>query len=168
MNTLRLRQNGPHFAEDIFKCIFLNENVWIPIKISLKFVSKCPFNSIPALFQIMAWCLPGDKPLSEPMRVNLLTHMCITWPQWVKICKIVMRPAYLYDGIAHTGKTASLYWGGPQTAKTNRLTLIRRQSDMTRLWQIDVWSLLMRGFLGENALISKYWLFATLSDKIFI
>ena len=25
-------------ADDIFKCIFLNENVWISIKISLKFV----------------------------------------------------------------------------------------------------------------------------------
>ena len=25
-------------AVDIFKCIFLNENVWISIKISLKFV----------------------------------------------------------------------------------------------------------------------------------
>ena len=30
--------NGRHFAGDIYKCIFLNENVWIPIKISLKFV----------------------------------------------------------------------------------------------------------------------------------
>ena len=33
LNTLRPRQNGRHFADDIFKCIFLNENVWIPIKI---------------------------------------------------------------------------------------------------------------------------------------
>ena len=37
-NSLRPRQNGRHFAEDIFKCIFLNENILIPIKISLKFV----------------------------------------------------------------------------------------------------------------------------------
>ena len=37
VNTLRPRQNGRHFADDIFKYIFLNENVWIPIKISLKF-----------------------------------------------------------------------------------------------------------------------------------
>ena len=29
VNTLRPRQNGRHFADDIFKCIFLNENVWI-------------------------------------------------------------------------------------------------------------------------------------------
>ena len=38
LNTLRPRQNGRHFADDILKCIFLNENVWIPIEISLKFV----------------------------------------------------------------------------------------------------------------------------------
>ena len=31
---LRLRQNGHHFTDDIFNCIFLNENVWISIKIS--------------------------------------------------------------------------------------------------------------------------------------
>ena len=38
-NTLRPRQNGRHFPDDIFKSIFLNENVWISIKISLKFIS---------------------------------------------------------------------------------------------------------------------------------
>ena len=32
----------------------------------------------------MAWCRPGDKPLSEPMMVRLLTHICVTRPQWVK------------------------------------------------------------------------------------
>ena len=52
---------------DIFKCIFLNENVQILIKISLKFVPKGPINNIPALVQIMACCRPGDNPLSEPM-----------------------------------------------------------------------------------------------------
>ena len=35
-------QNGRHFAEDIFKCIFVNENHCIVIKISLKFVPKGP------------------------------------------------------------------------------------------------------------------------------
>ena len=39
INTLRPRQNSRHFPDDIFKCIFLNENVWISIKISPKFVS---------------------------------------------------------------------------------------------------------------------------------
>ena len=77
INTFRPRQNGRHFADDIFNSIFLNENVWIPIKISLKFVLKDPINNIPALVQIMAWRRPGDKPLSEPMIVNLLTHINI-------------------------------------------------------------------------------------------
>ena len=69
-NTLRPRQNGQHFPDDIFKCIFLNENVWISIKISLKFVPKGPINNNPALVQIIAWRRPGDKPLSEPMMVS--------------------------------------------------------------------------------------------------
>ena len=38
LNTLRPRQNDRHFADDTFKRIFLNENVRISIKISLKFV----------------------------------------------------------------------------------------------------------------------------------
>ena len=67
VNTLRPRQNGRHFPDDIFKWIFLNENVWILIKISLKFVPRGPINNIPTLVQVMAWRRPGDKPLSEPM-----------------------------------------------------------------------------------------------------
>ena len=70
VNTLRPRQNGHLFADDIFKCIFLNENVWIAIKISLTFVPKGLINNIPALVQIMAWRRLGDKPLSEAMIVR--------------------------------------------------------------------------------------------------
>ena len=83
VNTLRPRQNGRHSTDDIFKCIFLNENVWILLKISLKFVLKGPINNIPSLVQIMAWRRPGDKPLSEPMMVRLPTYICVTRPQWV-------------------------------------------------------------------------------------
>ena len=74
----------PPFADDIFKCIFLNENVSVAITISLKFVPKGPISNIPALVQIMAWRRPGDKPLSGPMMVSLSTHICVTRPQWVK------------------------------------------------------------------------------------
>ena len=105
LNTLRPRQNGSHFPDDIFKCIFLNKNelisikiplkfaprgpinnipALISIKIPLKFAPRGPINNIPALVQIMAWRRPGDKPLSEPMMVNILTHICVTQPQWVK------------------------------------------------------------------------------------
>ena len=81
LNTLRPRQNGRHFTDNIFKCIFLNKSVCILIKISLKFVPKGPIDNIPALVQIMAWRRPGDKPLSEPMIVRVSSHICVTRPQ---------------------------------------------------------------------------------------
>ena len=84
-NTLRPRQNGRRFPDAIFKCVFLNENLWISIKITLKFVHKSPINNIPALIQIMAWHQSGDNPLSEAMMLCLLTHMCVTRPQWVEV-----------------------------------------------------------------------------------
>ena len=83
LNSLRPRQNGRHFADDILECIFLNENVWISLEISLKFVPEVRINNIPALVQIMAWRRTGDKPLSELMMVSLLTHICVTRPHWV-------------------------------------------------------------------------------------
>ena len=83
INALKPRQYGHHFADNTFKPIFLNGNIRISIKISLKFVLKVPINNIPALVQIMAWRRPGDKPLSDPMMVCLLTHTCVTRPQWV-------------------------------------------------------------------------------------
>ena len=49
INTLRPRQNGQHFADDIFK----------------RFSSMKMFG------------------LSEPMMFILLTHICVTRPQWV-------------------------------------------------------------------------------------
>ena len=84
-NRLRRRQNGCHFPDDIFKCFFLSENVWILLKISLKFSPRGPINNMSALGQIMAWRQPGNKPLSEPMVVGLLTHIWVTRPQWVKL-----------------------------------------------------------------------------------
>ena len=84
VNALRPRQNGRHFADHVFRCIFLNENIWISLKISQKFGPKIPINNNPAMLQIMAWHRSGDKTLSEPMLVSLLTQICVTRPQWVK------------------------------------------------------------------------------------
>ena len=84
VNTLRPRQNGCHFTDDSFNCIFLNENALISIEISLKFFPMGPVNNIPELVQIIAWRRSGNKPLSEPMMVSLVTHICVTRPQWVK------------------------------------------------------------------------------------
>ena len=82
-----------HFL--VWKCMHL-------IKISLKFVPMVRINNIPALVQIMAWRRIGDKPLSEPMMVNLLTH--IPRPQWVKLTKcprIITHKTRCHEHIRH-------------------------------------------------------------------
>ena len=66
-------QNGRHFADDIFKCIFMNEKFCISIKISLKFVPKGQIDNKSALVQVMAWRQTGDKPLPEPI-LTLFTN----------------------------------------------------------------------------------------------
>ena len=103
LNTLRPRQNDRHLADDLFKCIFLKENVWISIKISRKCVTKGPINNITALVQVMAWRRPGGKPLSEPMMVRSPTHICVTWLQWVK-------PNYLRVRRILCGKISYMNW----------------------------------------------------------
>ena len=70
--------------DNIFKGIFFNGYVLISQKILPKFVPKVRINNIPALVQIMAWHWPGDKPLSEPIMVGILIHVCVTLPQWIK------------------------------------------------------------------------------------
>ena len=52
-------------ADDIFKCIFFNENTRILIQISLKFVPNGPIDNKSALVRVMAWRQAGDKPLPE-------------------------------------------------------------------------------------------------------
>ena len=47
----------------------LNEDLWILIKISLKYVPLGLINNMAALGQKMDWRRSGDKPLSEAMMV---------------------------------------------------------------------------------------------------
>ena len=96
IDTLRPRQNRRHFADDVLKCIFVNENVSIPIVISLKFVPKGPIDNIPALVQIMAKRRPGDEPLSETMIVRLPTHICVLGLKWDKMFPHHTRALYLW------------------------------------------------------------------------
>ena len=79
------RDKWPPFRRRHFQAHFLERKCQNLIKISLNFVPMSPFDNIPALFQIMAWRRPGDKPLSEAMIVSLPTHICVTRPQWVNI-----------------------------------------------------------------------------------
>ena len=41
-------QNGCHFTDDKFKCIFVKEKFCILIKVSLKFVPNGPIDNTPA------------------------------------------------------------------------------------------------------------------------
>ena len=69
----------------ISQTTFSNEFSWMKmIEFRLKLHwSLFPINNIPALLQIMAWRHPGDKSLSEPIRVSLTTNICVARPQWV-------------------------------------------------------------------------------------
>ena len=115
-NSLRPKRNRRHFADDIFKCIFLNENVLLAIKISLEFIPKGPIKSISALGQIMAWRRPGDKPLSEPIccvvysRIHaslglneLMAVMryvrCVTWFEWTWIYRNCRRFTIVFTDV---------------------------------------------------------------------
>ena len=65
-------QNGRHFTDNIFRSIFLNEEVRILIRISPKFVPNDLIDNNSALIQIMAHRLFGAEPLSEPMLIRFI------------------------------------------------------------------------------------------------
>ena len=92
--TLVLTHWGRDKMAAFFQTKFSNAFSWMKMfELRIKFhwsLFKDPINSILALVQMMAWRLPGDKPLSEPMLVSLLTHICVTRPQWVKSSTILV------------------------------------------------------------------------------
>ena len=47
--------NGRHFADDIIRCIFVTENIFILIKISPKCVPQGPIHNNPAVIYMIAW-----------------------------------------------------------------------------------------------------------------
>ena len=82
--------NGRHFADDRFRCIFVNKKFCILMKRSLNFVPKYPIDNNPALVYIMAWRWTGDKPLFEPILIKSLTYICGTRRDEL-ICKSIFR-----------------------------------------------------------------------------
>ena len=70
---IEAEESNRHFADDIFKCIFVNENIWIVNKIPLNCIPWGSIDNSSVLVQIMTWRRTGDKPLSEPM-INGLVH----------------------------------------------------------------------------------------------
>ena len=67
-----------HLDEDKWPQFFrwpFQENAWISIKISLKFVPEGRINYSNIVSDNGSW--PGGKPLSEPVMIRLLTHICM-------------------------------------------------------------------------------------------
>ena len=89
LSYVQLTHRGRHKMVAISQTTFSNGFSWMKMyEIRLTFhsslfVPKGQINDFSALVQIMAWRRPGDKPLSEPMTFSLLTHTCVTQPQWV-------------------------------------------------------------------------------------
>ena len=81
-NTLRPRRSGSHF-----QTTFSNAFSWMKIVVvwsKFHWNLQGPINNIPVSVQIMGWRRSGDKPLPEPMMFSLMTHICLTRPQWDK------------------------------------------------------------------------------------
>ena len=58
-------QNDCHFADDIFKYIFMNEKFCVLIRILPTFVPTCLIDNKTASVQVTAWRRIGDNPLPE-------------------------------------------------------------------------------------------------------
>ena len=67
-SSLWPRQNGHHFANDIFNA-FSKWKFWTFNNISLNVFPMVYSTMSPSLVQIMAWRRIGDKPLHETMKV---------------------------------------------------------------------------------------------------
>ena len=93
-NTLRPRQDGRHFTDDNFRCVFLNEYSTILTQISLKFIPKAP--------------------IKPAMLTCSLMHICVTQPQRVKIYKCLACNA-IRAFSAVTAKITSLWTTADKT-----------------------------------------------------
>ena len=59
----------------------------------------------------MVWRRPGDKPLSEPIRVDLPTHICVTWPQWdIHVVLILFPRLEIRKRVGWNDKILSRHW----------------------------------------------------------
>ena len=71
LNTLRPEQDGRHLGHGIFTYIFVNENVWNLIKISLKYVPEGQLDNKSTSVWGKDLVLSGTKLLCEPMLMKI-------------------------------------------------------------------------------------------------
>ena len=75
MNKIRQRQSVNFY--------FLDGNVWISNKISLKWAGGL-INANLDLVQVVVWCQTGGQPSPEIMITSSHTYVCLNRTQWVK------------------------------------------------------------------------------------
>ena len=103
LNTLRLKLNGDHLGDDIFKCMFSGEAYWISDIISL---GEVPRVLIDNKVRVMAWNRKGDKPLHKYMITQFTSHICLTGAQCVQFCSAMhVQYAVWYNAIETTDNT---------------------------------------------------------------
>ena len=84
VTILRLRPNGPHFTNDIFKFYFFFEKICSLINISLKFVRMAPLTISRYWFK---WWIGDEQTTSQYMDqwwFVLLARVCEIYLRWVK------------------------------------------------------------------------------------
>ena len=79
-NWLKPRQDGRHFADIIFKCILLNENICISNKISLKYVCWGLWQH---WFRLWLGTEQATRHYLNQWWAHLQRHVCVTQLQWV-------------------------------------------------------------------------------------
>ena len=127
----------------IFKCIFLNENARIPIIIHWSFLIE----NKPAVVQIMACRRPGDKPLSEPMKISSQTNkgtrgkMVLLRKNWSHVKNI--RPIIIIFGRSFETMTILVFDHEMQAY----IIIFLRYSETTIIWN---WTILPRPW-GKRA-----------------
>ena len=115
----------------------------------------------------MAWRWPGDRPLSEPVMVRLLTHICVTRPQWVNsiqnrgyIYMYIYIHTYIHTCI-HTKSTVLYHMG--QVTKLQLscylvLLLVDSKTRLTRQPQFrDLTHMITHYWLKSNNALMKKW-----------
>ena len=135
-STLRPRQNGRRF-QDILKCVFLNENVWISIKISLKLLPKGPISAMPVLVPgcKVPTFLAATKQLYEWYFLSVCPSVTPFW-----LCshhRIIMK----FSGVITTdqGKVHAKGQGQRSKVKVTEVTTqLNRFRTVTPVW-IHIW-----------------------------
>ena len=96
-NKLRPSQNGRHLADDIFKHAFSFKKMH---EFRLRFHWSLFLRFEIIIFQHwFRWWLGTGQPLSEPMMVSLLTHICVIRPQWVKLYALFQSHGWIQTGV---------------------------------------------------------------------